>query len=234
LAILSLGGSPISAQTPELRWAGDAEGGAPFVEADPARPEVVSGFDVDIASLLARGLRRVPRFVLISFYSIDQSIARGDAEIGLSGIEDTAARRTVLSATVPYYEFREVLSVRTADAARFKTLADLRGRKVATLAGTIAYDILLKSDVVAVNYEDDVHPYDDLVLGRVDAVLLDNVLAERRKRFVTGFTVQPETVAVPIVRAVEPDLHPGRVEQRRLPRAVPVLDGHLARRRWHR
>ena len=179
-----------------MRWAGDAEGGAPFVEADPARPDVVSGFDVDIASLLARGLRRVPRFVLISFYSIDQSIARGDAEIGLSGIEDTAARRTVLSTTVPYYEFREVLSVRTADAGRFTTLADLRGRKVATLAGTIAYDILLKSDVVAVNYEDDVHPYDDLVLGRVDAVLLDNVLAERRKRFVKGFTIQPGTVAV--------------------------------------
>ena len=34
------------------------------------------------------------------------------------------------------------------------------------------------------------------MLGRVDAVLLDNVLAERRKRFVTGFTVQPETVAI--------------------------------------
>ena len=27
-----------AAQTPELRWGGDAEGGAPFVEADPADP----------------------------------------------------------------------------------------------------------------------------------------------------------------------------------------------------
>jgi polar amino acid transport system substrate-binding protein len=33
-----------------------------------------------------------------------------------------------------------------------------------------------------VSYEDDVHPYSDLVIGRVDAVLLDNVLAERRQR----------------------------------------------------
>ncbi len=63
------------------------------------------------------------------FTSIDQSIARGDADIGLSGIEDTLTRRTALSLTVPYYEFREVLSVRTADASRFRTLADLRGRK---------------------------------------------------------------------------------------------------------
>ena len=29
------------------------------------------------------------------------------------------------------------------------------------------------------SYDDDVHPYSDLALGRVDAVLLDNVLAER-------------------------------------------------------
>src|SRR5262245_54239408 len=73
----------------ELRWAGDAEGGAPFVEADPTHPDQVEGFDVDVAALMARGLGRVSRFVMIYFTSIDQSIARGDADIGLSGIEDT-------------------------------------------------------------------------------------------------------------------------------------------------
>ncbi len=196
---VSAGGSRASAQ-PDFRWAGDAEGGAPFVEADPSRPDAVSGFDVDVAALLARGLRRTPRFIQITFSSIDQSIARGDADIGLSGIEDTPARRAVLSTTLPYYEFREVLSVRTADAARFRSLGDLRGRKVATLTGTIAYDILLRAErdqgIEAVPYEDDVHPYSDLVLGRVDAVVLDNVLANRRRRFISGFTIQPDTIAI--------------------------------------
>jgi len=188
------------AQPPAFRWAGDAEGGAPFVEADPARPDSVTGFDVEIAGLLARGLGRSARFVMITFSSLDQSIARGDADIGLSGIEDTPARRAVLSTTVPYYEFREVISVRTADGSRFRTLGDLSGHKVATLAGTIAYDILLRASrehgIDVVSYEDDVHPYSDLVLGRVDAVLLDNVLADRRRRFISGFTIQPETVAI--------------------------------------
>jgi His/Glu/Gln/Arg/opine family amino acid ABC transporter permease subunit len=41
-----------------------------------------------------------------------------------------------------------------------------------------------------------VHPYSDLLLGRVDAVLLDNVLAERRHRAMQGFTIQPDTVAI--------------------------------------
>ena len=40
------------------------------------------------------------------------------------------------------------------------------------------------------------HPYSDLVIGRVDAVLLDNVLAERRRRTLGGFTIQPQTVAI--------------------------------------
>ena len=88
------------------------------MEADPSRPDQVVGFDVEIADLLARGLGRTPRFVKITFTSIDQSIARDDADIGLSGIEDTPTRRATLASTIPYYEFREVLSVRDADAGR--------------------------------------------------------------------------------------------------------------------
>jgi polar amino acid transport system substrate-binding protein len=184
----------------ELLWAGDPEGGAPFVEADPSHPDRVVGFDVEIADLVARGLDRTPRFVNITFTSLDQSIDRGDADIGLSGIEDTPARRAAFAPTIPYYEFREVLSVRQADASRFRTLEDLRGRPVATLGGTIAYEILLRAErehgIIATSYDDDVHPYSDLVLGRVDAVLLDHVLAERRLRSLGGFVVQPGAVAV--------------------------------------
>jgi len=246
LTVCAAGSSTAAAQTPpgsrsgqEFRWAGDAEGGAPFVEADPARPDAVSGFDVDIAALLARGLHRAPRFVMITFTSIDQSIARGDAEIGLSGIEDTPARRAALSTTLPYYEFREVLSVRTADRARFRTLEDLRGRRVGTLAGTIAYDILLRGGrdhgTKAVAYEDDVHPYSDLVLGRVDAVLLDNVLADRRKRFVAGFTIQPDTIAVGhYVGVLSPANAPLRDACNEILRAA-MRDGTLERifRKWN-
>ena len=200
-AVWSALGVPAVAQPPQdLRWAGDAEGGAPFVEADPGRPDRLVGFDVEVAELMARGLGRTPRFVMVAFMSIDQSIDRDDADIGLSGIEDTPGRRSAFAVTIPYYEFREVLSVRDQDAQRFRTLADLRGKKVATLGGTIAYDILLGAErglgLSAVSYEDDVHPYSDLVIGRVDAVLLDHVLAERRRRVMTGFTVQPAPVAI--------------------------------------
>ena len=184
----------------EFLWAGDPEGGAPFVEADPSQPEKLVGFDVEIADLIARSLGRKAGFINVTFTSIDQSIERGDAEIGLSGIEDTPARRAAMAPTVPYYQFREVLSVRDADASRFRTLVDLRGRRVGTLGGTIAYEILLRAErefgIQAISYDDDVHPYSDLVIGRLDAVLLDNVLAERRRRAMQGFVIQPQSVAV--------------------------------------
>ena len=85
-----------------FRWAGDPEGGAPFVEADPRQPDRLVGFDVEVAALIAAGLGRTPRFVFVTFTSIDQSVDRGDADIGLSGIEDTRARRASMAATIPY------------------------------------------------------------------------------------------------------------------------------------
>ena len=178
-----------------LRFGGDAEGGAPFMEADPNDTSRVVGFEVDIAALLAAGLGRAPRFVQVGFSNLDPAVERGDFDIGMSGIEDNPGRRARLAVTVPYYEFREILTVRRADAARFRTFADLRGRRVATLGATGAAEILdrarVEHGVEPVIYEDDVHPYTDLAVGRVDAVLLDAVLAERGVRRNASLANQP-------------------------------------------
>src|SRR5215212_731838 len=202
LALVVCLGTPsrMSGQSGVLRWAGDAEGGAPFVEADPADPSRVVGFDVEIAGILAEGLGREPRFVQVGFTSLEASAVRGDFDVGLSGIEDTPARRARLAITIPYYEFHEVLTVRKPDAARYRSLSDLRGRRIATLGATLAYDLLVTAErnfgVIPVTYEDDVHPYSDLALGRVDAVLLDQVLAQRGVRRASSLTNSNDNVAV--------------------------------------
>ena len=193
-----------AAQQPHatLRWGGDAEGGAPFVEADPADPSQVRGFDVEVAETIARSLGRRPRFVQVQWSSIDQSVERGDFAIGLSGVEDTPARRARHAVTIPYFEFREVLAVRPDDRGRWSDLAALRGRRVATLGATMAYDILVAArdslGLVAASYDDDVHPYSDLVAGRVDAVLLDHIIAARARRRLgsEGLVIEPRAVAV--------------------------------------
>jgi len=168
------------------------------VEADPSDPSKLRGFDVEIASELGRRMGRVPRFVQVAYSSIDQSVDRGDFYLGLSGVEDTPGRRAALSVTVPYFEFREVLTTRAGEEGRFLALPSLRGRRVGTLGGTIAFEILLAAEkehgIVAVSYDDDVHPYEDLVRGRLDAVLLDHVLALRALKRTGGLTIVPGTV----------------------------------------
>lgn len=184
---------------PPLRWGGDAEGGAPFVEADPNDPSKLRGFDAEVAGEIAHALGRKPEFVQVAFTAIDQSVARGDFDIGMSGVEDTPARRAMLAATIPYYEFREVITVRYGDRDRFHALADFRGRRVGTLGGTMAYEILLddakRYGFEAISYDDDVHPYEDLRNGRLDAVLLDHIIAARSMRHVSGLFTRGEGVA---------------------------------------
>lgn len=236
LVLLSIG-TTLEAQDP-LRWGGDAEGGAPFVEADPGNPQDVKGFDVEIAELIARALGRRAEFVQVTFASLDQSAMRGDFDLGLSGIEDTPARRATVAASVPYYRFREVLTVRAADRDRYRTLADLRGRRVATLGGTIAYDALLRAErehaLIAVSYDDDVHPYSDLLVGRVDAVLLDNVLAQRAMRRNAGLFTVPGSIATAHYVAITAPANTALRDQVNVALLEAMQDGRLERimRKW--
>src|SRR5882757_3603935 len=75
--LLLLVASAANAQQPVFRWGGDAEGGAPFVEADPNDPSRLRGFDVEVAEQIAKGLGKRPEFVQVSFSDIDQSVQRG-------------------------------------------------------------------------------------------------------------------------------------------------------------
>ncbi len=199
-ALSCAGGETRLRANSEFRWGGDAEGGAPFVEADPADPTRVRGFDVEIAGMIAGGLGRTPRFVQVAWASIQQSVERGDFDAGLSGVEDRPELRARFAVSLPYFEFREVLAVRPADSTRFRRLSDLAGKRVATLGSTQAYELLLaaqtESGLIPVSYDDDVHPYSDLLDGRVDAVLLDHVIAERSLRRLGRFVIQPEPVAI--------------------------------------
>jgi len=240
LAVTACNGAA-GVRRPPFLWGGDAEGGAPFVEADPADPSQVRGFDVEVAETIARRLGRQARFIQVQWSSIDQSVERGDFDIGMSGVEDTPARERQHAVTVPYFEFREVLAVRTRDQHRLRKLTDLRGRRVATLGGTLAYDILLaardSTGLIPVSYDDDVHPYSDLVAGRVDAVLLDHIIAQRALARTPGgdFVVQSEPAATARYVGVLAQANTALRDSVNVVLRAAMRDGTLERifRTWH-
>jgi polar amino acid transport system substrate-binding protein len=160
-----------------LLWGSDAEGGAPYVFPDPKDPSRLIGFEVDLADAIARDMGVKARQAQNAWDSLIPALERGDFDIAMNGIEITPARRQRVLFSVPYYIYTEQLVVRTEET-RIKNTADLKGRKVGTLSGTAAQTILENMGGVDVKiYSGQVEPYEDLAIGRIDAVLLDLPIA---------------------------------------------------------
>jgi polar amino acid transport system substrate-binding protein len=162
----------------ELTWAGDLQGGEPFVYRDPRDPSKLEGFELLIAEGLAKSLSVRERFVQNDWSNLIPSLVRGDFDIAMNGIEDTEAVRAQALVTRPYFTFSEQLVVRKG--APFRRLEDLSGHRVGTLASSLAHVILRsKPEIEIALYGGQEEPYRDLQLGRTDAVLLDSVIAAR-------------------------------------------------------
>jgi polar amino acid transport system substrate-binding protein len=80
--------------------------------------------------------------------------------------------------TRPYFVFAAQLVARRGDES-VTGLESLRGRRVGTLASSFSYDLLVASGAEIVSYEGVEEPYADLEQGRVEAVLLDDIIASR-------------------------------------------------------
>lgn len=161
-----------------LRWGADIQGGEPYVFEDPRQAGHLLGFEVEIADALARELGVRAELVQNDWTTLVPSLERGTFDVILNGLEATPARRERIALSRPYYVFQEVLSARDTDR-RVRDLASLRGLRVGTLANTLAWDMLEHVGAQRVPYEGVEEPYLDLVHGRIDAVLLDDVVAER-------------------------------------------------------
>jgi polar amino acid transport system substrate-binding protein len=165
-------------QTGVLRWGGDLQGGEPYVFEDPGRPGELAGFEVEIAAALARQLGVRAAFVQNDWSTLVPSLERGTFDIALNGLEVTPARALRIRFTRPYYVFAERLVARAGDR-RVRDLASLRGLRVGTLAGSLAWDLLETAGAIRVPYEGQDEPFIDLAQGRTDAVLLDDIIVDR-------------------------------------------------------
>jgi polar amino acid transport system substrate-binding protein len=161
----------------ELIWAADIQGGEPYVYEDDEKPGQLVGFEVDIVSSLARRLGVKHRFVQYNWSNLVDSLERGDYDIAINGLEATESRQSRILLSRPYFIYAETLAVRRGSP--YRSLADLKGKRVGTLNQTYAFDLLKASPLETVSYEGVEEPYVDLVAGRTDGVLLDHIIADR-------------------------------------------------------
>jgi polar amino acid transport system substrate-binding protein len=127
-----------------LRWGADREGGGPYVYPDPAKPDRIIGFEVDLANELGRVLSRRAQLVLCGWVQILSELDRGTIDVGLNGYEYTAQRARRYRASIPYYVYELALCVRGNDpsTATWSLLrapaTNGRRKRIGVLAGSAA------------------------------------------------------------------------------------------------
>ncbi|MBP9086417.1 MAG: ABC transporter permease subunit, partial [Kofleriaceae bacterium] len=192
----------------EITWGADLQGGEPYLWEDPTDPSKIIGFEVDIMDGIARRLGVKARLKHYNWSNLVQSLQRGDFDIIFNGLEATPDRAAQILLSAPYFVYAETLAIRNGSG--FRTIEALRGKRVGTLNQTFAHDLLKAASVEIVLYEGNEEPYLDLALGRVDAVLMDNVIADRYGCNRTGITCLPTEVARGIyvagIRPNDPEL----------------------------
>ena len=165
-------------QQGELRYAGDLQGGEPYVFRDPRNPAHLIGFEVELAEAIASRLGVRATFVQNDWANLVPSLERGDFDVVLNGLEDIPSVRGQILLSRPYFTFAEQLVVRKG--APLRSLDTLDGHRVGTLSSSLAHALLRAHPrIELVLYGGQEEPYQDLQLGRTDAVLLDNVIATR-------------------------------------------------------
>lgn len=155
-----------------LLWGSDSEGGAPYVFPDPRDPSKLVGFELDIAEAVAKRIGVRARLVQTAWDSLIPALERGDYDMAMNGLEIIPGRLERVLMSRPYYVYTLQLMVRKDDD-RIRDIRDLRGKTVGTLAGAVAHDLLASIGGVDVRSYSAAWPYEDLALGRLDAVFLD-------------------------------------------------------------
>jgi len=141
----------------------------------------IVGFDVDIAKEVCSRLNIKLKLQPINWDAKEQELNSGKIDCIWNGFTITEERKNKLLFTEPYMKNRQVLIV-TADAA-FKTLSDLKGKKLGLQAGSSAADALNSApdfkdtlkDVI--EFDDNMTALMDLEKGGIDVVLMDEIVA---------------------------------------------------------
>jgi len=155
----------------------------PFESVPPGAKEPV-GFDVDIYKEVAKRLGLTAKSTTTLFAPLfTQSIPRGQFDLGISAITIKEERKRTVDFTVPYFVANLSLAVDTTKTPNVKTVDDLAGITIGVQAGTTGRDCadaLVKQGKAKEikEFETAVQAFDDLVAGRVGAVINDRPASE--------------------------------------------------------
>jgi len=165
-----------------LVWAADQEGGGPHVFPDPADPRRITGFEVELAGLLAGELGVQARFQQGQWDRLPLLLGRS-ADCVINGIELTPERRRDYHCSRPYFAYSlQLIARRDGPIDAFATLASPgpRGRwRVGVLTGSAAEQVMRSRDdleIEVIGYDGTIDSLEQTTTGVLDAAVMDDCI----------------------------------------------------------
>jgi ABC-type amino acid transport substrate-binding protein len=106
----------------------------------------ITGFDVELAHQIAQKLGRSVKFVDLSFDNLVGALQTNRIDMAIAVLTPTPERQQAVDFTSVYYESQAYLLV--LKDSPYKTLEDLKGKKVGAQLGSI-FEIFLKKEAAA-------------------------------------------------------------------------------------
>ncbi|MCB9936889.1 MAG: ABC transporter permease subunit [Planctomycetaceae bacterium] len=166
-----------------LIWGADQEGGGPFVYPQSDDPTRLTGFEVELAELIAAHIGVKAQFAQGQWDKLPDVMDRGDIDIVLNGYEWTPNRAQRYGTSIPYYIYELQLLGRVGDESLtswedLRNPLDGRPRKVSVLGGTAAQDYIEKEgegkiELALFDGATDAMEATELGLSSIDANLQD-------------------------------------------------------------
>jgi len=138
------------------------------------------GFDIDMAREATKRMGVEVEFKPIDWSAKEAELAGKRVDMLWNGLTITEERRKNIAFTPPYMENHQIIVVPANSPVRTK--ADLAGKAVGAQEGSSAVDAIKKEDAVYQSfgdmktYGDNITALLDLNTGRLDAVVLDEVV----------------------------------------------------------
>src|SRR5947209_5253843 len=102
----------------KLQWGSDFVDGAPYVFKDPANPNNLVGFEVDIMMGIANVMGITEKQVEADYGHMEQALLANQFDFVMNGWEITSDRQKTELFSDPYYRYGQQIAVR-ADDTRF-------------------------------------------------------------------------------------------------------------------
>lgn len=140
----------------------------------------IVGFDADVLNAIAEAAGIKVELFHAGWDPLFEGIDRGTIDAGISAITITEDRKKVYDFSEPYFEASQLIMV--PKDSTVTVLADLEGKKIgvqsATTGDLAVQEAFGKTYAGIKGYEDTPSAVDDLVIGRVDAVVADNAVLQ--------------------------------------------------------